>query len=76
MKSFELLREVIEEVGAKQVAFDLRVSSSLVYKWCSFPGEQGDMDASGARNPLDRVVQVCESARSRRPVEWLYLPGR
>jgi hypothetical protein len=58
-------------VGAKQVAFDLRVSSSLVYKWCSAPGERGDMDATGARNPLDRIVQICESTRSRRPIEWL-----
>ncbi|MBW2230584.1 MAG: hypothetical protein JRG92_10085 [Deltaproteobacteria bacterium] len=71
MNSFEVLREVVEVVGAKQVAFDLRVSSSLVYKWCSQPGERGEMDATGARNPLDRTIQVCESTRSRRPVEWL-----
>lgn len=71
MNSFEILREVVEDVGAKQVAFDLRVSSSLVYKWCSHPGERGDMDATGARNPLDRIVQICESTRSQRPVEWL-----
>lgn len=68
MKSHEILREAVDEVGAKHVAFDLRVSSSLVYKWCSPPG---DIDASGARNPLDRVVEICQSARSRRPVEWL-----
>lgn len=68
MKSHEVLREAIESVGAKQVAFDLRVSSSLVYKWCSEPG---DVDASGARNPLDRVLQLCESTRSRAPAEWL-----
>ena len=68
MRSFEVLREVVEPVGNKQVAFDLRVSNSLVYKWCSEPGE---VDASGARNPLDRVLQICESTHSRRPVEWL-----
>ena len=71
MRSFELLREVVEEVGVKQVAFDLRVSSSLVYKWCSDPGDPGDFEASGARNPLDRVIQVCQSTHSRQPVEWL-----
>lgn len=71
MKSWELLREVVDEVGVKQVAFDLRVSGSLVYKWCSDPGERGDFDASGARNPLDRVLQICESTHDRRSVEWL-----
>lgn len=71
MKSYEVLREVVEEVGVKQLAFDLRVSSSLVYKWCSDPGDPGDFEASGARNPLDRVLQICESTHSRRPVEWL-----
>lgn len=71
MKSYEILREVVDQVGTKQVAFDLRVSSSLVYKWCSAPAEEGEFDASGARNPLDRMVQICESTRSRVPVEWL-----
>ena len=71
MKSHELLKEVIEQVGAKSVAYDLRVSSSLVYKWCAPPAESITSDASGARNPLDRLLQVCESTKSQRPVEWL-----
>lgn len=71
MKSHEMLRAVIESVGVKQVAYDLRVSSSLVYKWCSDPGAPGNFDASGARNPLDRILQLCDSTRSRLPVEWL-----
>ena len=70
-KSHELLRDVIDEVGVKQVAFDLRVSNSMVYKWCSDPGDKDDVTASGARNPLDRVLEICNSTRSRRPVEWL-----
>ena len=71
MKSHEVLRDVIEEVGVKQVAFDLRISSSLVYKWCSPPADDDAPDASGARNPLDRVLQICDSTRSRLPAEWL-----
>ena len=71
MRSHEILKKVVEEVGAKHVAYDLRVSTSLVYKWCSDPGEQGDMDATGARNPLDRILQIADSTRSRTPVEWL-----
>jgi len=71
LKSYQALREAIEPAGVKTVAFDLRVSSSLVYKWCSDPGEKDDPAAAGARNPLDRVLQICESAKSRLPVEWL-----
>ena len=72
MKSHEVLKQMIEEVGTKQVASDLKVSSSLVYKWCSEPlDDDGDRDPSGARNPLDRVIQMCESTADRRAVEWL-----
>lgn len=72
MKSHEVLKQVIETVGAKQVASDLKVSSSLVYKWCSEPvDDEGERDPSGARNPLDRVIQMCESTGDPRPVEWL-----
>ncbi|HBP16586.1 MAG TPA: hypothetical protein DEA08_02175 [Planctomycetes bacterium] len=66
MKSHEVLKEVIQPVGAKKVAHDLRVSSSLVYKWC-----EEDEDRSGARNPLDRLVALIGTTNDRRPVEWL-----
>lgn len=72
MKSHEVLRQTIESVGTKQVASDLKVSSSLVYKWCAEPlDDDGERDPSGARNPLDRVIQMCESTGDRRAVEWL-----
>ena len=71
MKSHEMLKRVIEGVGAKQVAHDLRVSNSLVYKWCSEPPADLTDDRSGARNPLDRVLQLVESTEDRRPIEWL-----
>ncbi len=69
LKSHEVLRRVVEGIGTKQVASDLRISTSLVYKWCTAPGEDDDM--SGARNPLDRLVHLCESTEDRRPIEWL-----
>jgi hypothetical protein len=71
MKSHEVLKQVIEAVGTKHVASDLKVSSSLVYKWCAEPVVDGERDPSGARNPLDRIVHLCESTADRRPVEWL-----
>ena len=71
MTSQELLREVIENAGTKKVAFDLRVSSSLVYKWCAVPESASTDGARSVRNPLDRVLGISNSARSRRLIEWL-----
>ncbi len=71
MKSHEMMRLVIEEVGTKRVASDLRVSTSLVYKWCADPGSTNDLDASGARNPLDRILELCQSTEDVRAVRWL-----
>ena len=64
MESHEVLRQAIEPIGAKKAAHELRVSSSLVYKWC-------EEDTSGARNPLDRIKSLIECTGSRTPVEWL-----
>lgn len=64
MESFEVLRQAIEPLGAKRIASDLKVSQSLVYKWCS-------EDESGARNPLDRIQGIVLSTKNFGPVEWL-----
>ncbi len=71
MKSHEVLKQVIEEVGAKRVAADLKVSNSLVYKWCQEPSDDPADERSGTRNPLDRVVALLASTGDRRPIEWL-----
>jgi hypothetical protein len=66
MDSHEVLRAAVDTVGAKKVAHDLKVSSSLVYKWC-----QEQDESSGARNPLDRIQGIVECTDSTAPVEWL-----
>lgn len=71
MKSHEVLKKVVEGVGAKQVAYEMRVSTSLVYKWCQQPGETSDSEASGARNPLDRILQLVRSSGEPGPIIWL-----
>ena len=48
MKSHEVLKGVVESVGAKQVAHDLGVSTSLIYKWCEGPPENA-RDGSGTQ---------------------------
>ena len=66
MKSYELLREVFDTASPKQIADDLGVSISLVYKWAE-PPEQG----SGAANPLDRVDALLQSTKDPRVVQWI-----
>jgi len=71
MKSHEVLKAVISTAGAKQVAYDLRVSTSLVYKWCAEPPPEFGDEGSGARNPLDRIACLLAATEDRRPLEWL-----
>jgi hypothetical protein len=66
MKSHEVLREVFDTANPKQIAEDLGISVSLVYKWAE-PPEQG----SGAANPLDRVEALLHSTRDPRIVQWM-----
>ena len=50
MDSHEVLREVIQKGNAKEIAANMGLSLSLIYKWAE-PCEAG----SGAANPLDRI---------------------
>ncbi len=69
MKSHEVIRESIRGGrGVKQVASELSVSASLVYKWCE---PAGGADAAGTANPLDRVDALCRAAGSNAPLHWL-----
>jgi hypothetical protein len=66
MHSHELLREVIHKAGAKQVAADLGLSLSLIYKWA-----EPDQEGSGSANPLDRIEQLVRATNDPRLVQWL-----
>ena len=68
MESHEILKNTIKPVGAKSIAMDMNLSTSLVYKWCE--PAQGP-DAAGADNPLDRVLRICELTDDCSPIEWL-----
>ncbi len=71
MKSFEVIRNAVEEPGVKAVAAALKVSPALVYKWCEPPADNDDPDQSGAKNPLDRVREMYGLTRDIRLVRWL-----
>ena len=70
MQSYEVLREAINGVGVKALAAKLKLSPALIYKWCQ-PAEREQGDASGARNPLDRLADIVRLTQSRRVVNWL-----
>jgi len=69
-ESHEVLREAAERVGVKMLASELRVSTALIYKWCE-EAVSDDPDASGTRNPLDRLRQIVEVTRDLGVVMWL-----
>ncbi len=68
MRSHELLREVLQKTSAKQVAADLGLSVSAIYKWAEPPGEGA---GSGISNPLDRIEALLKSTGDGRLVQWI-----
>jgi len=68
MESFEVIREVLKKTSAKQVAADMQLSLSLIYKWAEVP--EGD-PSSSTNNPLDRVGQLIRSTKDARIAQWV-----
>jgi hypothetical protein len=68
MQSHELLKEVLKKTSAKQVAGELGLSLSLIYKWAEPPS---DDSGSGANNPLDRIDQLLRISGDRRIAQWV-----
>jgi hypothetical protein len=68
MQSYELLREVFEKKAPKQVAADLGLSVSMIYKWAEPPDHAA---GSGTGNPLDRIEALLASTGDQRLVQWI-----
>ena len=79
MHSYELLREVFENKAPKQVAADLNLSLSMVYKWAEPPNHAASLRSeatarragSGTGNPLDRIEALLQSTGDQRLVQWI-----
>jgi len=68
MQSHELLREVFQKVSAKQVAGELGLSLSMIYKWAEPPDNAA---GSGTANPLDRIETLLRATDDSRIVQWI-----
>jgi hypothetical protein len=66
MHSYEVMRGVLKKISAKQIAADMGLSLSLVYKWAE-PAEEG----SGASSPLERVGQLIKISNDVRVAQWV-----
>jgi hypothetical protein len=67
MQSHELLREVYQSANPKQIAGELGLSLSLIYKWAEPQKDRG----SGATNPLDRIEKLIRATNDPRLVQWI-----
>jgi len=68
MQSHELLREVFQKSSAKQVAAELGLSLSMIYKWAEPPEAP---TGSGTINPLDRIEALQRCTGDPRIVQWI-----
>ncbi|MFT3869574.1 MAG: hypothetical protein QM715_14055 [Nibricoccus sp.] len=68
MQSHELLKEVFKKTSAKQIAADMALSLSLIYKWTEVPEDES---GHGANNPLDRIDQLLRITGDKRIAQWV-----
>ena len=68
MDSGDVIREAVADMGTKHVATQMRLSPSLLYRWCD---PQRTSNVSAAVNPLDRVLELCKLTGNDLPIHWL-----
>ncbi len=66
MHSHEIFKQLLKKVSAKQIAGELGLSLSLVYKWAEPPQE-----GSGAANPLDRIDSIIKFTGDTAMAQWV-----
>ncbi len=68
MQSHEVLREVFQQCSPKQVASELGLSLSMIYKWAEPPDPAA---GSGSTNPLDRIDTLLRCTRNPKLIQWI-----
>jgi hypothetical protein len=67
----KVLKSSVDRAGPKRVARALDVSLSLVYKWTQPPRTKKNPSASGARNPLDKLVTIFHLSQDLEMIQFL-----
>lgn len=67
VESHEVLRDALEKISPKEVAAEMGLSLSMVYKWAQPQNEQG----SGSINPLDRAAELMKLTKDPGIIQWL-----
>ena len=67
MEPHELMKEVLKRTSAKQIAADMGLSLSLIYKWTEPPMKEGGTSGS----PLDRIGELVRSTRDPSIPQWI-----
>lgn len=67
LESHDVIKKALDAAGPKEVAAEMGLSLSLIYKWAQPNTELG----SGSRNPLDRVKELMELTKEVLIIQWL-----
>lgn len=70
-ETHRVLKQAIDRAGPKRVARALDVSLSLVYKWTQPARTKENPAASGARNPLDKLLCVFELSQDLELIHFI-----
>ena len=70
MHSHEVMKEVLRKTSAKQIAAEMNLSLSLIYKWAEPPEDDSGV-GSGTSNPLERVGQLIRASGDTRVAQWV-----
>lgn len=70
-ETHRILKEAVDRAGPKRIARALDVSLSLVYKWTQPPRTKRNPSASGARNPLDKLVTIFHLSQDLELIHFL-----
>lgn len=66
-----ILKQAVDRAGPKRVSRALDVSLSLVYKWTQPPRTKATPTASGARNPLDKLITIFQLSQDLELIHFL-----
>ena len=67
MKSNEVIKKAMHDLGVKRIASEMNLSPSLLYKW----GQDDQFNAGSAANPMDRVVDIHKLTGDDTIIQWI-----